>query len=56
MFNGPTWIPVAGEISSEVSMLRTSAPNSSSAVLWRKNDIPSAVISGAMRGASRSGR
>jgi hypothetical protein len=35
---------------------RNCEPSSSSALFWRKNDTPSALISGAIRGASRSGR
>ena len=36
--------------------MRYWAPNSSRAELSRKNETPIAVISGAIRGASRSGR
>ena len=48
--------PVLSGRRSNVSYVRGFAPQSSAAVCSRKNETPSALISGAMRGALRSGR
>ena len=40
----------------KVSYARGEDPQSRTAVCWRKNDTPRALIKGAMRGARRSGR
>ena len=56
MVTEPIWMPLDSEMNSAVLYSRNWEPNSSRAALSRKNETPIAVINGAIRGASRSGR